>query len=547
MNGDWLAMGAVAALAAAGAARRRGSAAVDLSGLHLVEHTERPGPRREPVLWATGVPVSFQFARNTEPSPYFGDKYAQDVEPAGRYVVTLGVDPQHLPPGWIHGDLHFDNPIVLASVWPVELPDGTWGAYAGAEGWKHKLSAAFGGKRGPALTRALVGAGYDGIVTISMSGPRHAPGYVSEIVDLHTMARAKRPRRGGRNPALVRKVQSHLTPDLLDSSRIGTGTGPQAGHCYVASQALWHLLGGKQSGYVPQVGPAPGGGTHWWLRQERTGRILDPTASQFPSYDYAQGTGKGFLTMAPSKRAQVLIDRVRKGVGSRSRAGLHAMKLGPWVARLDAGIGELETAMRQRDRARIIDGVDDVSFWTGRVVCDVLGAAEHDEIDQALLQSAGTSILTGQRLVMAAKTALRKGSGNQTLAARLQWLRLDPRHKAALPVPQVLSELGLEVGDYKRDSWFVLTDDTDAYQVKLEGWGSECVEGMCPAIPDVQRKTAIAEARKLAAQWKRQGWRSGVWTTDDPEVWAITWGVNGPLDHHVADGFDSDDILDVRP
>ena len=158
----------------------------------------------------------------------------------------------------------------------------------------------------------------------------------------------------------------------------------------------------------------------------------------------------------------------------------------------------------------------------------------------------GDWLALGAIAALAAVATGRKGSRNQTLAERLDWLRLNPRHKAATPVPQVLSELGLEVGDYNRDSWLVLASATDAYQVKLEGWGSECVEGMCPAIPDVQRKTAIVEARKLAAQWKGQGWKAGVWTTTDPEVWAVTWGVNGPLDHHVADDFDPDDILDVQ-
>ena len=114
------------------------------------------------------------------------------------------------------------------------------------------------------------------------------------------------------------------------------------------------------------------------------------------------------------------------------------------------------------------------------------------------------------------------------------------------PVPQVLRKIGLEVGDYNRDAWFVLATDTDAYQVKLEGWGSECVEGLCPSIPDVQRRTAIAEAKSLAGEWRSQGWQAGVLVTSDWDVWAITWGVNGPLDHYVGDDLDPDDILDLR-
>lgn len=406
MSGDWLAMGAVGALVAAGAAsRRRGSAVVDLSSLDLVEHQEAPGPGLEPVHWATGVPVTFRFARNTEPSPWMGARYAQDVEPAGRFVTVLGVEPDKLPPGLIAGEIRFTNPIVLASVWPIE------GEYSGAEGWKHKLSRAFGGKRGLTLTKALRAAGYDGIVTVTMpSRFNRNRAYLSEIVDLTTMGRPGKPRRGAGNTALVRRVQGELTPDLLSEQHRGTGRGKTAGHCYVASQALWHLLGGSGSGYTPQVGPAPGGGTHWWLRQDRTGRILDPTADQFPSYDYGTGTGKGFLTAEPSKRARVLIDRVRKG--SRSGASLHAMKLSPWTERLQGGIEQLRKAVRQGDPGKVVDGIDDVSFWTGRVVCDVLGAAEHAEVDRKELATAGKAILVGQGAIMQAKAALRKrGSG----------------------------------------------------------------------------------------------------------------------------------------
>jgi hypothetical protein len=66
--------------------------------------------------------------------------------------------------------------------------------------------------------------------------------------------------------------------------------------------------------------------------------------------------------------------------GSRSAPQIHQMKLGPWVQRLEAGMGQLRHAMKAQDRSKILDGIDDVSFWTGRVVCDVLGAAEHSPV-----------------------------------------------------------------------------------------------------------------------------------------------------------------------
>jgi hypothetical protein len=83
------------------------------------------------------------------------------------------------------------------------------------------------------------------------------------------------------------------------------------------------------------------------------------------------------------------------------------MKLGPWVQRLEAGMGQLRHAMKAQDRSKILDGIDDVSFWTGRVVCDVLGAAEHSPVDTALVERAGRAVLEGQRLVMQAKSQVR--------------------------------------------------------------------------------------------------------------------------------------------
>lgn len=36
-----------------------------------------------------GEPVEFPYARNTRPSPHFGERYQQHIEPAGRYLVAV--------------------------------------------------------------------------------------------------------------------------------------------------------------------------------------------------------------------------------------------------------------------------------------------------------------------------------------------------------------------------------------------------------------------------------------------------------------------------
>lgn len=81
------------------------------------------------------------------------------------------------------------------------------------------------------------------------------------------------------------------------------------GHCYVASETLYHLLGGKENGYTPQVSRFEKG-THWWIK-DKHGNIFDPTSEQFTNEElkgiYSNGKGNGFLTKNPSKRGKILI------------------------------------------------------------------------------------------------------------------------------------------------------------------------------------------------------------------------------------------------
>lgn len=105
-------------------------------------------------------------------------------------------------------------------------------------------------------------------------------------------------------------------------TRIVTALGDPEGQCYVAAEAVYHALGGKQAGYTPMVMHLPdgfelvsgwslyGAPTHWFLRIG--GFILDPTVAQFvETPDYASGRGCGFLTRKPSKRAVALLTKAR--------------------------------------------------------------------------------------------------------------------------------------------------------------------------------------------------------------------------------------------
>ena len=111
---------------------------------------------------------------------------------------------------------------------------------------------------------------------------------------------------------LAQAIRSVLSPDLLKPRyRAQNMAGnPSFGHCYVASEAFYHLRGGKAAGWVP-VCVRIGGDTHWWLRGPK-GEIVDLTADQFKApIPYAAGRGAGFLTSAPSARAAEVIRRVR--------------------------------------------------------------------------------------------------------------------------------------------------------------------------------------------------------------------------------------------
>lgn len=107
---------------------------------------------------------------------------------------------------------------------------------------------------------------------------------------------------------LVEEVRSCLDESLRKPA-YRNHPNPMAGHCYVASEALYHRLGGKGAGWTPQT-IRHEGGPHWFLRH-REGAIIDPTADQFETpVPYDQGKGCGFLTRQPSARAQRVLDQL---------------------------------------------------------------------------------------------------------------------------------------------------------------------------------------------------------------------------------------------
>lgn len=84
---------------------------------------------------------------------------------------------------------------------------------------------------------------------------------------------------------------------------------PYTDMCYAASEAYYHLAGGKEAGLTPVYMPVPGLRQHWAIR-EADGTITDLTVEQFGGLmpDYDRAIGCGFLTKQPSKRACALLE-----------------------------------------------------------------------------------------------------------------------------------------------------------------------------------------------------------------------------------------------
>lgn len=111
---------------------------------------------------------------------------------------------------------------------------------------------------------------------------------------------------------IISKIQNCLSRDLLSPKYqkiVPENAHPVIGHCYIATEAAFHLFG-KEHGYYPFV-RRDGRITHWWLQNEK-GQIIDVTIAQVgDNYPYHEGH-KQNMQSTPSKRARKLIRRVKR-------------------------------------------------------------------------------------------------------------------------------------------------------------------------------------------------------------------------------------------
>lgn len=143
-----------------------------------------------------------------------------------------------------------------------------------------------------------------------------------------------------RNPqdVMVEAVRGALSDDLRKKPYQGAANC-MAGHCYVASEALYHILGAKEAGWTP-MHVSHEGGPHWYLKNRHSGKVIDATADQFQTpVPYHLGKGKGFLTALPSKRANIVISRVLTRKAEQEETDLKKMAIAdiPGGHRLGAG------------------------------------------------------------------------------------------------------------------------------------------------------------------------------------------------------------------
>lgn len=119
------------------------------------------------IVFKTGKLVTFPYLRNLEKSPNMGERFGQHIEPKGKYVIHNYTKDDYLiknfPDKYEMGEMTFKNPLVVDIVEPLDH--------------KRILSDKYG-KKGEALSKAIVKDGYDGIVT------KYKDGSTGEIIDL---------------------------------------------------------------------------------------------------------------------------------------------------------------------------------------------------------------------------------------------------------------------------------------------------------------------------------------------------------------------------
>lgn len=91
--------------------------------------------------------------KNTEPAPYLGGRFGQDVEPKGTYVLHGEINAD----GYVNGKANLKRPLY------IDVTQDTLIEYKRELAMKYKA-------KGQKLTNKLMELGYDSIITVNENG-----------------------------------------------------------------------------------------------------------------------------------------------------------------------------------------------------------------------------------------------------------------------------------------------------------------------------------------------------------------------------------------
>jgi hypothetical protein len=84
----------------------------------------------------------------------------------------------------------------------------------------------------------------------------------------------------------------------------------------------------------------------------------------------------------------------------------HLMKVHPWTIRLAAASSALRKSIAKGNRVGIVRGIEDASFWSGRIICDGIGAQSQALKHQNQYKAAAAALVSAQKAVLEGKKAL---------------------------------------------------------------------------------------------------------------------------------------------
>ena len=81
----------------------------------------------------------------------------------------------------------------------------------------------------------------------------------------------------------------------------------------------------------------------------------------------------------------------------------HLMKVKPFIERLNAAKNQLLAAIQSGNQKEVIRGIEDVGFWTGRSIAELISASEAGLENPSLFRQGFASLYSAQEVLMFGK------------------------------------------------------------------------------------------------------------------------------------------------